>query len=287
MPLAHFDGALAVVTGAGSGIGRAIALALAENGANVIAADIDLPAAERTIGRAKAVGTGGTAYQVDVSDAAAMEAFAAEVKSAHRVPDIVVNNAGIAVAGSFLDTELEDWHRVVDVNLWGVIHGCRLFGKQMRDRVSALPNKPDKPNFGGHIVNIASASAFAPWRVMPAYCTTKAAVLMLSECLRAELAGSRIGVTAVCPGFVSTDLVKNGSFADGSTGPAEKLKQRGQKAIQLRNYPPEKVAERVVDAIIKNKAVVPVNFEGHLLRALSRVSPATVRLLAKIPTPQS
>lgn len=287
MPLAHFDGALAVVTGAGSGIGRAIALALAENGASVIAADIDMPAAERTIARAKAVGTGGTAYQVDVSDAAAMEAFAAEVKSAHRVPDIVVNNAGIAVAGSFLDTELEDWHRVVDVNLWGVIHGCRLFGKQMRDRVSALPNKPDKPNFGGHIVNIASASAFAPWRVMPAYCTTKAAVLMLSECLRAELAGSRIGVTAVCPGFVSTDLVKNGSFADGSTGSAEKLKQRGQKAIQLRNYPPEKVAERVVDAIIKNKAVVPVNFEGHLLRALSRVSPATVRLLAKIPTPQN
>jgi NAD(P)-dependent dehydrogenase (short-subunit alcohol dehydrogenase family) len=286
MPLAHFDGALAVVTGAGSGIGRATALRLAESGASVIAADIDLPAAERTIAQAKAVGTGGTAYEVDVSDAAAMEAFAAEVKDAHRVPDIVVNNAGIAVAGSFLDTELDDWHRVVDVNLWGVIHGSRLFGKQMRDRVRALPNKPDKPNFGGHIVNIASASAFAPWRVMPAYCTTKAAVLMLSECLRAELAGFRIGVTAVCPGFVSTDLVRNGSFADGSTGSPEKLKQRGQKAIQLRNYPPEKVAERVVDAIIKNKAVVPVNFEGHLLHALSRVSPAAVRLLARIPAPQ-
>ncbi|MFB4306429.1 SDR family NAD(P)-dependent oxidoreductase [Actinomadura sp. GTD37] len=286
MPLAHFDGALAVVTGAGSGIGRAIAVTLAGNGATVIAADIDLPAAERTVARAKAVGTGGAAYRVDVADAAAMEAFAAEVKEAHRVPDIVVNNAGIAVAGSFLDTELDDWQRIMGVNLWGVVHGCRLFGKQMRDRVAALPNKPDKPNFGGHIVNIASASAFAPWRAMPAYCTTKAGVLMLSECLRAELAGSRIGVTAVCPGFVSTDLVKNGSFAEGGSASPGKLRQRGQQAIQLRNYPPEKVAERVVHAIIKNKAVVPVNFEGHLLHALSRISPASVRLLARIPTPQ-
>jgi NAD(P)-dependent dehydrogenase (short-subunit alcohol dehydrogenase family) len=286
MPLAHFDGALAVVTGAGSGIGRATALRLAESGASVIAADIDLPAAERTIAQAKAVGTGGTAYEVDVSDAAAMEAFAAEVKDAHRVPDIVVNNAGIAVAGALLDTELDDWDRIMGVNLWGVIHGSRLFGRQMRDRVNALPNKPDKPNFGGHIVNIASAAAFAPWRVMPAYCTTKAAVLMLSECLRAELAGSRIGVTAVCPGFVSTDIVRNGSYAEGSMGSPEKLRQRGQKAIQLRNYPPEKVAERVVNAIIKNKAVVPVNFEGHLLHALSRISPASVRLLARIPTPR-
>jgi NAD(P)-dependent dehydrogenase (short-subunit alcohol dehydrogenase family) len=284
MPLAHFDGALAVVTGAGSGIGRAIALALAEGGASVVAADIDLPAAERTVTLAKTLGAGGTAYEVDVADAAAMESFAAEVKEAHRVPDIVVNNAGIALAGSFLDTGVEDWDRILGVNLWGVVHGCRLFGGQMRDRVHALPNKPDKPNFGGHIVNIASAAAYAPWRAMPAYCTTKAAVLMLSECLRAELAGSRIGVTAVCPGFVSTDIVKHGTFVDGDAPARERLRSRGHKAVKLRNYPPEKVAERVVHAIVKNKPVVPVNFEGHLLHTLSRVSPASLRLLARIPT---
>ncbi|TDD63983.1 SDR family NAD(P)-dependent oxidoreductase [Actinomadura rubrisoli] len=287
MPLAHFDGALAVVTGAGSGFGRATALALAERGATVIAADIDLPAAERTVTLAKTLGSGGAAYQVDVSDAAAMETFAAEVRSAHRVPDILVNNAGIAVAGPFLDTGVAEWDRVLGVNLWGVIHGSRLFGRQMVDRVNALPNKPDKPNFGGHIVNIASAAAFAPTRTLPAYCTTKAAVLMLSECLRAELAGSRIGVTAVCPGFVNTGIVKNGTFVGGDPAAQERMRTRGNKALQLRNYPPEKVAERIVDAIVKNRPMVPVTFEGHLLRALSRVSPASLRLLARIPIPQA
>ncbi|WP_141581954.1 SDR family NAD(P)-dependent oxidoreductase [Actinomadura sp. WMMA1423] len=283
MPLAHFDGALAVVTGAGSGIGRAVALALAENGATVVAADIDLPSAERTVSLAKTLGAGGSAYRVDVADADAMEEFAARVKETHRVPDIVVNNAGIAVTGSFLDTGVEDWERILGVNLWGVVHGCRLFGRQMRDRVNALPNKPDKPNFGGHIVNIASAAAFSPWRAMPAYCTTKAAVLMLSECLRAELAGSRIGVTAVCPGFVSTSIVDNAIHLEGDDEARARLRSRGQRAIRLRNYPPEKVAERVVHAIVKNKAVVPVNAEGHLLHALSRISPASLRLLARIP----
>ncbi|MBE1530999.1 SDR family NAD(P)-dependent oxidoreductase [Actinomadura algeriensis] len=283
MPLAQFDGALAVVTGAGSGFGRAIALALAEQGASVIAADIDLPAAERTVTLAKTLGPGGAPYEVDVADRAAMETFAAEVKEAHRVPDIVVNNAGIAVTGPFMDTGVDDWERILGVNLWGVVHGSRLFGRQMVDRVTALPNKPDKPNLGGHIVNIASAAAFAPWRSMPAYCTTKSAVLMLSQSLRAELAGHRIGVTAVCPGFANTNIAKNATFVGGDAADRARLAERGQKAVRLRGYPPEKVAERVIDAIIKNRAVVPVNFEGHLLHALSRISPGATRLLARIP----
>ncbi|RSN69939.1 MULTISPECIES: SDR family NAD(P)-dependent oxidoreductase [Actinomadura] len=286
MPLAHFDGALAVVTGAGSGFGRAITLALAERGATVIAADIDLPAAERTVELAKTLGSGGASYEVDVSDRAAMEAFAAEVKDTHRVPDIVVNNAGIIVSGPFMDTGTEDWERILGVNLWGVIHGSRLFGKQMVDRVEALPNKPDKPNFGGHIVNIASAAAFAPSRAVPAYSTTKSAVLMLTQSLRAELAGHRIGVSAICPGFASTGIVRNGIVVGGTAAEQARLKERTQRAMRLRNYPPEKVAERVVEAIIKNRAVVPINFEGHLLHTLSRLSPGAMRLIARIPAPR-
>jgi NAD(P)-dependent dehydrogenase (short-subunit alcohol dehydrogenase family) len=286
MPVAPFDGALAVITGAGSGFGRATALALAERGATVIAADIDGASAERTAALAGALGPSATAHQVDVSDAAAMEKFAADVRDGHRVPDIVVNNAGIAISGPFLDTGVDDWERILGVNLWGVIHGSRLFGAQMLERSRALPTKPDPPNKGGHIVNIASAAAYSPSRQLPAYCTTKAAVLMLSECLRAELAGARIGVTAVCPGFSETGIVRNATIVGMDERRAERLRELGQRGLRLRRYPPEKVAERIVEAIVKNKAVVPVNVESHLLRGLSRLSPGAMRLLARIPAPR-
>ncbi|MFC4913071.1 SDR family NAD(P)-dependent oxidoreductase [Actinomadura gamaensis] len=285
MSLALFDGALAVVTGAGGGFGRATALALAERGATVVAADIDLDAAERTVTLAKALGAVGRAYRVDVSDAGAMEEFAAAVRADHRVPDIVVNNAGIAVLGPFLDTGVDDWDRILGVNLWGVIHGSRLFAAQMVERVEALPNRPDKPNYGGHIVNIASAAAYAPSRALPAYCTTKSAVLMLSECLRAELAGHRIGVTAVCPGFAKTGIARHGTFVGASPAEQERRRARAERGLRLRKYPPEKVAERIVQAIVKNKAVVPVNAEAHVLHTLSRLAPTTLRALARIPAP--
>ncbi|HEX2316293.1 MAG TPA: SDR family NAD(P)-dependent oxidoreductase [Thermomonospora sp.] len=286
MPVAPFDGALAVVTGAGGGFGRATALALAERGATVVAADLDGDAAERTAALAGALGPAATAFQVDVSDTAAMEKFAADVRAGHRVPDIVVNNAGIAVSGPFLATGTDDWERILGVNLWGVIHGSRLFGAQMLERSRALPAKPEKPNKGGHIVNIASAAAYSPSRELSAYCTTKAAVLMLSECLRAELAGARIGVTAVCPGFSETGIVRNATFVGVDDEGARRLRELGQRVLRMRRYPPEKVAERIVEAIVKNKAVVPVNAEAHLARGLSRLSPGAMRLLARIPIPR-
>ena len=138
---------------------------------------------------------GAHTFSCDVSNEAAMQQLADRVLSEHGVPDIVVNNAGIGVAGAFLDTGFDDWRRVLDVNLMGVVHGCRLFGRAMTQRGE-----------GGHIVNTASAAAFTPTRSLPAYATSKAAVLMLGECLRAELAGAGIGVTAICPGFINTNI---------------------------------------------------------------------------------
>ncbi|WP_103355343.1 SDR family oxidoreductase [Amycolatopsis sp. CA-128772] len=188
-----FEHKLVVVTGAGGGIGRATALAFAAEGADVVITDIDPAAAAETL---KLLGGHGLGeYTVDSSDGEAVPAFAERVRAEHGVPDIVVNNAGVGMSGPFLDTSVEDWERVIDVNLWGVIHGCRAFAPMLAERAE-----------GGQIVNLAPATAELPSKVRSAYATTKAAVLTLSVFLRAELAADRIGVTAVCPG-----KVRNGS----------------------------------------------------------------------------
>jgi NAD(P)-dependent dehydrogenase (short-subunit alcohol dehydrogenase family)/pimeloyl-ACP methyl ester carboxylesterase len=274
----RFAGSLVLVTGAASGIGEATALAFAEAGARVIAVDRDADGAARTAGAARQRGaTDAWAHTTDVSDEAAMEKLAATVAGAHGTVDILVNNAGVGLAGHFLDTTTEEWRRVLDVNLWGVIHGCRLFGKQMAERGQ-----------GGHIVNVASAAAFQPARALPAYATSKAAVLMLSECLRAELAGQAIGVTAVCPGIVTTNITATTRFAGTDAEEERRRQQDATRAYRLRNYPPEKVAAAILKAVADNRAVVPVTPEARAGRALGRVAPRAVRALARLspPTPK-
>ncbi|MGW5419925.1 SDR family oxidoreductase [Streptomyces sp. NPDC003943] len=268
----RFGGQLVLVTGAASGIGRATAFAFAEAGARVIAVDRDAEGAARTAEMSRLIGApaawGETA---DVADEQAMEKLAAKVASEYGVVDVLVNNAGIGLTGSFFDTTSEEWKRVLDVNLWGVIHGCRAFGAQMAERGQ-----------GGHIVNTASAAAFQPSRALPAYSTSKAAVLMLSECLRAELAGQGIGVSAICPGIVNTGITSTARFA-GVTDEAEE-KRRQKKASRLyglRNYPPEKVADAILRAVLRNEAVVPVTPEARGAHVLSRLAPGVLRGLAR------
>ena len=268
------EGDLVVITGAGSGIGRATALAFAERGASVIVADINATAAERTAGLAKLLGTDAFAFEVDVSDQHSMERFAKAVETEHGVPDVVVNNAGIGVAGPFLDHDFDDWRRVLDVNLWGVIHGSKLFGRQMVDRGE-----------GGHIVNVASAAAFFPSRTLPAYSTSKAAVLMLSECLRAELASKDIGVSAICPGLINTSITRTSSFVGLAREEQEKRRREAIRIYQLRNFTPDRVATEIIRAVRENIAVVPVAPEAKALRVLSRLSPRVMRLLARIEAP--
>ncbi|MGK5552100.1 SDR family oxidoreductase [Actinomadura kijaniata] len=266
-----FEGSLVVVTGAGSGIGRATALAFAERGAEVVAADLDLPSARRTAELAGLVGPDAHAFEVDVSDAGAMEHFAKTVLHDLGVPDVVVNNAGIGMAGPFLEHTAEDWRRVLDVNLWGVIHGARLFGAAMAERGE-----------GGHIVNTASAAAFTPSRTLPAYATSKAAVLMLSECLRAELKDHGIGVSAICPGIVNTNITRASRFVGLAAEDQEQRRHRASRAYALRNFGPEGVAEQIVAAVRRDRAVVPVTPEAKVGRLVSRLSPGLMRLLARL-----
>ncbi|GAA2875647.1 SDR family oxidoreductase [Streptomyces mexicanus] len=268
----RFAGQLVLVTGAGSGIGRATALAFAEAGARVVAVDRNAEGAARTAELARSQGAPAAwAETVDVSDEQAMEKLAEKVAAEYGVVDVLVNNAGIGLSGSFFDHTTEDWRKVLDVNLWGVIHGCRLFGRQMAERGQ-----------GGHIVTIASAAAYQPSRLLPAYSTSKAAVLMLSECLRAELAGQGIGVTAVCPGFVNTGITATARFAGVDAEEERRRQKRAARLYGLRNYPPEKVAEAVLRAVVRDTAVVPVTAEARLFHAMSRFTPRALRRLARV-----
>lgn len=214
---ARFAGRLVLVTGAAAGIGRATALAFAEAGARVIAVDRNGEGAARTAELARRAGAPeARAEVVDVGDERAMEKLAERVAATDGVVDVLVNNAGIGFAGAFLDTTAEDWRRVLDVNLWGVLHGCRLFGRQMAERGE-----------GGHLVNVASAAAYLPSRALSAYGTSKAAVLMLSECLRAELAGRGSACPPSAPGSCTrtsppppaSPAPTPGRSSGGGTGP--------------------------------------------------------------------
>ncbi|MFF3908134.1 SDR family oxidoreductase [Streptomyces sp. NPDC001848] len=271
----RFGGQLVLVTGAGSGIGRATAVAFARAGARVVVVDRNGEAAARTVELARRGGAPEAwAETVDVSDEQAMEKLAEKVAAVYGVVDVLVNNAGIGLSGSFFDTTAEDWRSVLDVNLWGLVHGCRLFGRQMAERGQ-----------GGHIVNVASAAAYQPSKVLPAYSTSKAAVLMLSECLRAELAGRGIGVSAICPGFVHTDITSTARFVGVDPEEERRRRKRTNRLYGLRGYRPEKVADAILRAVVRNQAVVPVTPEARGARLLSRVAPRLLRAIARIDPP--
>lgn len=267
-------GATALITGGGGGIGRATAIRFAHEGVRrLVLVDVDLAAAERSAELARAAGAQTQVRRTDVSDAAAMEALAAWVLDQTGVPDILVNNAGIGVAGPFLATPLPVLERLVGVNLWGVVHGCRLFAPAMRQR-----------GRGGHIVNVASAAAFAPSTILPAYSMTKAAVLMLSESLRVELRRDRIGVSAVCPGLVNTDIVHTTTYVAHEPQRSDSQREAAIHLYRRRNYGAERVASRIVAAVRHNRAVMPVTAEAYLLRGISRLSPRLMRRIAAVAT---
>lgn len=264
-------GKLALVTGAGAGIGRATAVELARQGARkVVIVDLDAVAAKETADAVRAAGAEAAVYQVDVSDEAAMNDLAAQVLSEHGVVDILVNNAGIGMAGRFLETTSAHWDTIIGVNVRGVIAGSRAFGEQMADRGE-----------GGTIINIASAAAFMPSKSMVAYSTTKAAVLAFSEALRADLADEGITVTAVCPGFVNTNIAKSTVYAGMTAEQQERARQKADAAYRRRNFTPEATAKAIVKAVRTGPAVLPVAAESRIGYALRRISPSALRLFAR------
>lgn len=265
------SGKRVVITGAGSGIGRETALAFARRGALVVCTDINTEAAAATARIITAEGGEALSRKCDVSSTRSMEALANWVEKELGAPDIVVNNAGIGLSGSLLDTSVKDWQQVLGVNLWGVIHGCRLFARQMVDQGRA-----------GHIVNVASAAAFMPSRMLPAYATSKSAVLMFSECLRAELGDHGIGVSAICPGIIDTPITRNTRFVGVDNEEQDRRRQHAHKLYQRRAFTPDRVAQAIVEAVEKNRAVVPVSPEARGMQWLGRFTPSLARNLAQV-----
>ena len=260
MDTRDLSGKLAVVTGAGSGIGRATALALGRAGADLAICDMNaesLAAIEREL---SALGRRVVAQQVDVSSHDEMAAFAAAVHRDRPAVDILVNNAGVGPGGGFLDTSLEDWAWVVGINLWGVIYGCHVFVPAMVARGQ-----------GGHVVNIASSAAFYATPVLQAYSTTKYAVFGHSEALREELRPLGIGVTVVCPGVINTNINASGRLRGVAALPG--ARERMIAEFQRRNYGPERVAAAIMKAIAANRAVLPVAPEAWALWYLKRFTP--------------
>ncbi|WP_185001883.1 SDR family oxidoreductase [Crossiella cryophila] len=262
----RFGGKVVLVTGGASGIGRACVRAFAAAGAEVVVVDVDGAGAS-----AVAAEVGGFGYAVDVTDGEAVAALAERVRAEVGVPDVVVANAGVAVSGGFLETSAADWARVVDVNVWGVIHTLRAFAPQLVERGE-----------GGQLVVTASMASYTPSRTLPAYATTKAAVLMLAQCLRAELAGRGIGVSAICPGFVHTNITRAARFAGVDAATQERLREVTTRRYLRRGFPPERVAAAVLDAVERDVAVAPVTAEARLGLLLSRLSPAVLRAAARV-----
>ncbi|MUM19792.1 SDR family NAD(P)-dependent oxidoreductase [Mycobacterium sp. CBMA271] len=271
MKLNRLQPQLVVVTGAGSGIGRATAIRFAKHGAHVVVSDMDLDAANATAAMIRATANTATAMRLDVTDPDAWATFARDVLADHGVADVLVNNAGIALGGPFLKLEPADWDKLLSVNLMGVVYGCRAFGEQMTERGS------------GHIVNIASAAAFTPTPVMAPYSVSKAGVKMLTECLRLELGAKGVGVSAICPGFINTNIGLNGTMIGSDEAMMDRGKQIMRQAQEFAEklpfspMSPDLVARAVVRSVRYDLAVVPVRTEAWLGYFMGRIAPGINR----------
>jgi short-subunit dehydrogenase len=259
-------GGVAVVTGAGSGIGRATCVALAGRGADLAVLDISAARAEETADLVRASGRRASVHVVDVRDSQSVEAVAAAVLERHGRCTIVVNNAGVTSAGDFEAESLDDLHWIVDTNLWGVVHGCRAFLPALRTADA------------GHIVNLSSMVGLLGLPHNAAYSLTKGAVRSFTEALRGELVTTNIGVTVVFPGAIRTDITNT---ARGSH--AAMLATMGRSRFApLAMRPPRAAARRIVNAIERDRARVTIGPDARALDLFTRVFPGRSRLIGRV-----
>ncbi len=253
-----------VITGAGDGLGRALALEFGKRGARVLVSDLDEARAKETARLLERSGAEAHAMRVDVGDPEAVRALAERADALWGGADVLVNNAGIAVVGEFAQIPLEKWRLELDVNLNGVIYGCHHF-------VPRLARNAD----GGYVLNVASSAGLLSAPLMAPYNVTKAGVVALSETLYAELAPQRIRVTALCPTFFRTNIHRRAEAFGGNTGEA------ANKLVGEARWSAEQIAVHAVDGMLAEKLYVIPQLDGKLLwrakRALGTGFHASVR----------
>lgn len=250
----YFHDKTAIVTGGASGIGRAICEALGRQGARVVVSDIDLNGAEKVAEAVRAGGSPATAAGTDVAKRAEVMTLVEKIVSDHGRLDFMFNNAGITVVGETYNMTEQDWRRIMEVNLFGVIHGVE----------GAYPVMV-KQGFG-HIVNTASLAGLAPFPLSTIYSSTKHAVVALSLCLRMEAARLGVNVSVVCPGFVETNIPNAAEYRGVSK---DMLMARAPRKW----LPPERAARVILRGVEKNRSVIIFPFSARMAWIIARYFP--------------
>jgi len=254
-------GRVAVVTGAASGIGEALARALASRGASLAISDIRGQRLDGLAAELTAAGVECLARPVDVADPAAVQAFADEVEATYGRVDLVFNNAGVALIAGVEAAPLADAHWLMNINFWGVVHGCRAF-------VPALRRAG-----GGHLINVSSIFAMVSMPSQAFYNASKAAVRGFSDALREELRGSGIHVLCVHPGGVKTRIAEDARVRDLHFVATDAPTMRRQFLATARTTP-EMAADVILDAVRAGRSRVLVGADAKVLDAAFRLFPA-------------
>ena len=249
-------GTKVVITGAASGFGKALALALAERGCRIGIADINVEGARETLQTVEERKGTGEVFRLDVVKPEEVEAMADHFFKSWGGVDLLVNNAGIAVVGTVGEIPLENWRRVIDVNFWGMLYGCHSFIPRM------------KVQGHGYILNVASAAGLLSMMEMAPYNTSKAAIISLSETLKAELAPHRIGVTVLCPTFFKTNLLDSMTYTD------EFEKNLSHVGFDRARVTADQVAEAAIRAVEKGKLYCVPQLSGRTHWIQKRISPS-------------
>lgn len=256
MKMKDLKGKTAVITGAASGIGRGLALALAREGCAMLLSDINGERLDETLQLVKQAGGRAEVFLCDVSKADDVMRLADKGFDALGRVDILINNAGVASAGCTGDIPIKDWEWIVSINFWGVVHGCHAFVPRM------------KKQGGGHIVNMASFAGIFSCPEMAPYNATKAAVVAVSETLKSELAPYDIGVTVVCPTYIRTNLMESLRYTD------DFQRKCATEGMVYARWTPEMLAHLIINAIRKDKLYVVPQLVAKIMWWSKRISPS-------------